>query len=265
MLLSHFSHVPVCATLWMIAHQAPQSLDSPSKNTGVGCHYLLQSIFPTQKLNLRLLCLLHWQVGSLPPAPPSEVHTALNCFLVILKLELNTYTEESTQPLTSGWEKVPELTQNPRVPDPEGPQTQTPPRLSGTLRATEHTQGGRAARWLPDCTSSGRPCLFHSVPGSPGLGRVGPPEHLSAAGDELGVPLAAFGGLEGRAWSCRGRWGSPQWGSSKGTRWNSSSWTPAHGGPTVPQPPCKCKSCRRSQPSNLGGVCGRDLCPGETC
>ena len=26
MLLSHFSHVRVCATLWMIAHQAPQSL-----------------------------------------------------------------------------------------------------------------------------------------------------------------------------------------------------------------------------------------------
>ena len=36
------------------------------KNTGVGCHFLLQWIFPTQGLNLRLLCLLHWQVDSLP-------------------------------------------------------------------------------------------------------------------------------------------------------------------------------------------------------
>ena len=29
-------------TLWTIAHQAPQSMDSPGKNTGVGCHFLLQ-------------------------------------------------------------------------------------------------------------------------------------------------------------------------------------------------------------------------------
>ena len=40
--------------------------DSPSKNTGVGCHDLLQGIFPTQGLNLCLLCLLHWLVDSLP-------------------------------------------------------------------------------------------------------------------------------------------------------------------------------------------------------
>ena len=32
--------------------------DSPGKNTGVGCHFLLQGIFPTQGLNLGLLCLL---------------------------------------------------------------------------------------------------------------------------------------------------------------------------------------------------------------
>ena len=37
----------------------------PSKNKGVACCFLLQGIFPTQGLNL---CLLHWQVGSLPPS-----------------------------------------------------------------------------------------------------------------------------------------------------------------------------------------------------
>ena len=31
---------------------------SPGKNTGVGCHALLQGIFPTQGLNLCLLLLL---------------------------------------------------------------------------------------------------------------------------------------------------------------------------------------------------------------
>ena len=40
--------------------------DFPGKNTGVGCHFLLQRIFLTQELNLDLLCLLHWQVDSLP-------------------------------------------------------------------------------------------------------------------------------------------------------------------------------------------------------
>ena len=39
------------------------------KNTGVGCHALLQRIFLTQGSNLHLLCLLHWQEGSLPLTP----------------------------------------------------------------------------------------------------------------------------------------------------------------------------------------------------
>ena len=40
--------------------------DFPGKNTGVGCHFLLQEVFLTQGSNLRLLCLLHWQADSLP-------------------------------------------------------------------------------------------------------------------------------------------------------------------------------------------------------
>ena len=46
--------------------------DSPGKNTGVGCHALLQDIFPTQRSNLRPLYLLHWQTGSSPWAPPGK-------------------------------------------------------------------------------------------------------------------------------------------------------------------------------------------------
>ena len=38
----------------------------PSKNSGVGCHFLLQGIFPTQELNPHLLCFLHWLVDSFP-------------------------------------------------------------------------------------------------------------------------------------------------------------------------------------------------------
>ena len=40
--------------------------DSPGKNTGVGCHALLQGILPTQGSNPCLPRLLHRQVDSLP-------------------------------------------------------------------------------------------------------------------------------------------------------------------------------------------------------
>ena len=38
----------------------------------MGCHALLQGIFPTQGLKLHLLCLLHWQAGSLLLARPGK-------------------------------------------------------------------------------------------------------------------------------------------------------------------------------------------------
>ena len=34
---------PTPATPWTVACQAPLSMDSPGKNTGVGCHFLLQT------------------------------------------------------------------------------------------------------------------------------------------------------------------------------------------------------------------------------
>ena len=55
----------------------PRKIKSATVSPSV-CHEvmgpdaLLQGIFPTQGLNLRLLCLLHWRVGSLPLAPPGE-------------------------------------------------------------------------------------------------------------------------------------------------------------------------------------------------
>ena len=46
--------------LWTIRLLCPW--DYPRKNTGMGCHFLLQGIFPTQGSNL---CLLHWHANSL--------------------------------------------------------------------------------------------------------------------------------------------------------------------------------------------------------
>ena len=51
--------------------------DSPDKNTGVGCHFLIQGIFLTQGLNPHLLSLLQWQAGSLLLAPPGYPYTQL--------------------------------------------------------------------------------------------------------------------------------------------------------------------------------------------
>ena len=54
------SFVQLCATLWTVAHQDPLSMGIlQDKNTEVGCHALLQWIFPIQGSNLCLLCLLH--------------------------------------------------------------------------------------------------------------------------------------------------------------------------------------------------------------
>ena len=43
-----------------------------AKNTGVGCHALLQGIFPTRGSNSRLLYFLHWQAAALPLVPPGK-------------------------------------------------------------------------------------------------------------------------------------------------------------------------------------------------
>ena len=64
--LGRFSRDPMLLCPW----------DSPGKSTKVGCHALLQRIFPiqglNQRLNLSLLHLLHWQADSLTLAPPGK-------------------------------------------------------------------------------------------------------------------------------------------------------------------------------------------------
>ena len=50
-------------TPWTIARQAATVRDSPGKNPGVGCHFLLQGIFLTQGSNPRQR---HWRADSFP-------------------------------------------------------------------------------------------------------------------------------------------------------------------------------------------------------
>ena len=71
-----------CVLCWIasvisnsLQYYGPQSArllcprDSPGKSTGVGCPALLPGIFLNQAWNP---CLLHWQAGSLPLAPPGK-------------------------------------------------------------------------------------------------------------------------------------------------------------------------------------------------
>ena len=65
------SHLSLCDTMdySLPGFSVPGILQA---DTGVGRHALLQGIFPTQGLNLHLLCLLPWQWGSLPLVPPGK-------------------------------------------------------------------------------------------------------------------------------------------------------------------------------------------------
>ena len=58
------SRVQLFVTPWTIDHQAPQSMEFPSQDYLSGLPFPPQGIFPTQGLNPRLLCFLHWQVDS---------------------------------------------------------------------------------------------------------------------------------------------------------------------------------------------------------
>ena len=85
--------MPDSATPWTLARQAPLCpWDFPGKNTGVGGHFLLQGIFPTQGSNPPVLLgkqiLYHWSTweSSLIVFPLKDlshlyVHTSTNSLL----------------------------------------------------------------------------------------------------------------------------------------------------------------------------------------
>ena len=77
------------ATPWTVAcTKLLLPWDFLGKSTGVGCHFLLQGIFPTQGSNPRFLNLLHWQAGSLPLAPPGKPLKGLTPCFNIEKLDV---------------------------------------------------------------------------------------------------------------------------------------------------------------------------------
>ena len=57
LLLSRFSRVRLCASPETAANQAPRPWDSPGKNTGVGCHFLLQCMKVKSQSEVAQSCL----------------------------------------------------------------------------------------------------------------------------------------------------------------------------------------------------------------
>ena len=96
--------------------------DSPYKNIGVGCHVLLQGIFLNQRSNPCLLCLLHWQMSSLPLAPPGKPSNTQSVLLKIIKYKQSPKNchkpgeTKETQRLNvlwyPGWDSGTEMTEN---------------------------------------------------------------------------------------------------------------------------------------------------------
>ena len=71
LLLSHFSCVGLCATPLTAAHQASRPWDSPGKNTGVGCHFLLQCMKVKSESEVTQLRLVATPWTAAYQTPPS--------------------------------------------------------------------------------------------------------------------------------------------------------------------------------------------------
>ena len=70
---SSIDDVRLCGASWTAAPQAPPSTGFSRQEYQVGCHFLLQGVFPTQGPT-SVLCLLPWQAGSLPPLSGKPGH-----------------------------------------------------------------------------------------------------------------------------------------------------------------------------------------------
>ena len=78
----------VFETLWTIAHQAPMPMKFSDQKYWSGLpERSSRGIFPTQGSNPHLLCLLHWQVGSLSLAQPGKLYIPKYICLTLAWLE----------------------------------------------------------------------------------------------------------------------------------------------------------------------------------
>ena len=98
-----FSHVWLFMTPWTVACQAPLSMNFPGRNTGVGCHLLLQGIFSTQGWNLCFPALTGWFFTTGPPGKPKsgmtkKWSTSKKCLKKFVHLNFYIWGQHYTKP-----------------------------------------------------------------------------------------------------------------------------------------------------------------------
>ena len=74
--------------------------DFPGKNTGMGCHFLLQGIFPTQGSNQRLL---HWELDSLPLVPSAKSPNFVYAVVTVAQVYLGSVWASEFAQKASTW------------------------------------------------------------------------------------------------------------------------------------------------------------------
>ena len=84
-MLSYFSHVQLCATLWTAACQAPRSMRFSRQECWSWLPCSPPGDLPNPRIKpVSLTTNLHWQAGSLPLVPPGMPAKAKQLVLIIL-------------------------------------------------------------------------------------------------------------------------------------------------------------------------------------
>ena len=81
--LNRFSCVLLSVTLWTVAHQVPLSMRFSRQEYWSGLSCPPPGDLPDPGIELHLLCLLHWQAGSLPLAPTGRPTTECRLYLMV--------------------------------------------------------------------------------------------------------------------------------------------------------------------------------------
>ena len=89
-------YIQACTSPCSFVHgidQVPLSMGFSRQEYWSGCHALPQGLFLTQRSNSCLLCLLHWQAGSLPLEPPWNhsyiyIHTFFSIIFYLRRLNI---------------------------------------------------------------------------------------------------------------------------------------------------------------------------------
>ena len=102
-MLSHFSRVRLCVTPYTVATRLPRPWDSPGKNTGVGCHFLLQCVKVKSESKIAQSCqTLHDPIDCSPPRDSPGKNTGVDYHFLLQCMKVKSESEVTQSRLTLG-------------------------------------------------------------------------------------------------------------------------------------------------------------------